>query len=249
MKQKANDIQEVFKGKLSITSKELTSYFRMDSPLLSENSIRQRISRYKRAGTLVSIKNGVYAISGKTPYVPEGDSFMEKVVKIFRNAYPEINYCIWSSAWLNQLMIQQPSHYFYLLETEDDIVESAFHLLKDKEMNAWVNPGKNAIQLYVLGRKNAIIVKPLISRAPLKSIHNTRYPVLEKVLVDTFVEKQIFYFVQGQELANIFNFAFSNFSITYSKIISYARRRGIDKKIEKYIADTVNQNDIAYLND
>jgi len=249
MNKKANDIRDAFKGITTITSKELVAYFRETDINATDVSVRQRISRYKRMGFLVSIRQGVYAIVDKPLYKPESDPFIQKLSKNFSAAYPEINYCIWSSAWLYNFMVHQPAHYFYLFETEQDMVESAFNLLKDNGLNAWLNPDEQTIQLYVMGQKNPVVVKPIISRSPVFKSQKSNLPMLEKILVDAYVEKKIFYFLQGQELSNIFNFAFGKYSIAWSRLLSYARRRGVGQEIGQYIKKNIKPQNAAFLND
>ena len=249
MADKKELISNAFKDKSSVTSQELASYFRKEDINATDESIRKRISRLKSSGFLVSIRQGVYALDGKPQFKPVSDTFMQKLAKVFTTAYPEINCCVWSSSWLYEFMIHQPARYFYFFETEPDMVETTFNLLKDNGINAWLNPDEQTMQLYVLGNKNAVIVKPLITRAPLIKSRKVNLPMLEKMLVDAWVDKKFFYFLQGSELSTIFNFAFSRFAVNYSRLLSYARRRGVEKEIEQYIKKHSNPNDTPFLND
>lgn len=249
MDNKRDFIINAFKDKSSLTSQELATYFRKEDINATDISIRKRISRLRSSGFLVSIRQGVYAIAGKPQFKPESDTFMRKLAKTFMSAYPEINSCVWSSAWLYEFMIHQPARYFYLFETEPDVVEATFNLLKDNGINAWLNPDEQTMHLYVMENKNAVIVKPLISRAPLIKSRKVNLPMLEKILVDAWVDKKFFYFLQGGELSTIFNSAFGRFSINYSRLINYARRRGIEKELEQYIKKRINLKDTPFLND
>jgi len=249
MDNKRDFIINAFKDKSALTSQELAVYFRKEDKNATDDSIRKRISRLKSSGLLVSIRQGVYAFATKPQFKPESDIFMLKLAKIFTSAYPEINSCVWSSAWLYEFMIQQPARYFYLFETEPDVVEATFNLLKDNGINAWLNPDEQIMQLYVLENKNAVVVKPLTSRAPLIKSRKVNHPMLEKMLVDAWVDKKFFYFLQGGELSAIFNFAFGRYAVNYSRLINYASRRGLEKEIEQYIKKSINPKDTSFLND
>ncbi|MFA5816597.1 MAG: DUF6577 family protein [Bacteroidales bacterium] len=249
MKAKTNDLRDAFRSKSSISSKELAAYFHGNDINVSNESIRQRISRLKRQGVLVSISQGVYALTEKPLYQQEPDTFIQKLTKNFSTAYPEIISCTWSSAWLYNFMVHQPAQYFYLFETEADIVEATFNLFKDHNLNAWLDPDEQTMQLYVMGSINAVIVKPVVSRAPLMKSGKSSLPAIEKMLVDAWAEKKLFFFIQGQELINIFNFAFGQYSISYSRLIGYARRRGIEHEIDQFVRKNVKPQNRSFLND
>ena len=237
------DIREIFKDKATVTKAELSAYIHSIDSNANDASIRQRISRYKRSGLIVSVKRGVYAYSNKPVYTHPADNFIAKLSKIFSAQYPEINYCIWSSAWLYDITIHQPAQFFYIFETEYDIVEILFNLLKDNGYHAFLNPDEQTMQLYVMGMKNPVVVKPLLMRAPLVVNKTIKLPSLEKMLVDAYLDKRLFYFLQGIEMQNIFRFSFSKYSINISSLVNYALRRG--KKSE--ITDFAKRN-VPFLN-
>ncbi|MBK7029330.1 MAG: hypothetical protein IPH45_09010 [Bacteroidales bacterium] len=242
-------ISDAFKDRSLITSQELAVYYRTVDHKLTDEGIRKRISRLKRTGTLVSIGHGVYTMADKPIFKPENDAVILKLAKLFSTVYPELNSCVWSSAWLNDFMIHQPTHYFYLFETEPDVVESTFNLLKENNINAWLNPDEKTMQLYVMDGKNSVVVKPLISRSPIIKSKVANLPMLEKMLVDTWADKKLFYFLQGAELSTIFNFAFSKYTINYSRLLSYARRRGIEQKSNRYVKFNIKISINPCLND
>ncbi|MFA5815762.1 MAG: type IV toxin-antitoxin system AbiEi family antitoxin domain-containing protein [Bacteroidales bacterium] len=249
MKTKTNDLAAALKNKPAVTTKELADLYHNENNQAGSASIRKRISRLKIAGQLATIRKGVYAVSKKPVYSPRNDEFTESLINTFQANYPEINACCWSSGWLNSFMIHQPARYFYLFETEPDMVETTFNLFKDSKLNVWLNPDENTMQLYVLGFLDPIIVKPLVSRAPLIKTGTATLPTLEKILVDAWTEKKIFYSIQGEELVNIFDFAFAHYTLSYSRLIGYARRRGIDQEIDRFVRKNVQPENRTFLND
>ena len=60
-------------------------------------------------------------------------------------------------------------------------------------------------------------------------------PNLEKILVDTFCDKDLFYFYQGEELANIFEFANKRFQINISLLLRYADARSRKAQLINFI--------------
>jgi len=249
MKAKTSDLATALKNRPTITTKELAELYHNKNIPTDSASIRKWISRLKMAGRLTTVSKGVYAVSKKPAYSPGSDSFIESLINTFKTGFAEITACCWSSGWLNSFMIHQPARYFYLFETESDMVETAFNLFKDSNLNVWLNPDENTMQLYVLGSLEPVIVKPLVSRAPLIKTGTTMVPTLEKILVDVWTEKKLFNFIQGEELANLYDFAFAHYAISYSRLIGYARRRGTDQEIDQYVRKTVQPGNRTFLND
>ncbi|MFA5418207.1 MAG: DUF6577 family protein [Bacteroidales bacterium] len=240
MAKKTIDIATVFKGRATVTKDELTAYIQRSEGSINELSIRQRISRYKKAGLIISVRKAVYAFSNKPVYKHPEDKFITKLSQLFSGQYPGINYCIWSSAWLYDFTVHQPAQFFYIFETEPDMVETSFNLLKDHGYKAFINPDEQTIQLYVMGEKNALIIRSLISRSPLVKKKSIPLPSLEKMLVDAFIDKKQFYFIQGKEMQNIYKFSFSKYSIQLSSLLNYAKRRGLGSEITNFLMEHVS---------
>jgi hypothetical protein len=93
------------------------------------------------------------------------------------------------------------------------------------------------MEIYVLEKENPLILKCLISRSPLKKISDKKLkaniPVLEKILTDLYCDKDIFYFYQGKELERIFENAIDRYTVDFSRLLAYARRRGKEIEIKK----------------
>jgi hypothetical protein len=94
-----------------------------------------------------------------------------------------------------------------------------------------------------------VIVKQLLTRAPLSKNKKIKLPSLEKMLVDAYSDKKMFYFIQGRELQNIFKFSFSKYSINLSSLLNYASRRGNEKEITDFILKNVPNANKILIND
>jgi hypothetical protein len=60
-------------------------------------------------------------------------------------------------------------------------------------------------------------------------------PLLEKILVDLFAEEKLFYLYQGNELAHIFENAIKLYTVNFTKLLSYARRRKKEQEIKMFL--------------
>jgi len=238
MTQQTTEIEKLFEGGATISKEELADYLKSKDIHANDESIRKRISRYKKAGLIISIKKGVYALSKKPVYVHPSDKLIKKLSGLFFSRYPDIDYCVWSSAWLYDFTVHQPVQFFYVFETEPDMVEILFNLLKDNGYHVFLNPDERTMQLYVMGMNNPVVIKPLVSRAPLVRDKALRLPSIEKMLVDAYIDKALFYFIQGNEMQNIFKLSFSKYSINISTLLNYATRRGYGNEIKDFLKNS-----------
>jgi hypothetical protein len=60
-------------------------------------------------------------------------------------------------------------------------------------------------------------------------------PGIEKILVDLYCDKELFYSYQDDELSNIWTNIFKKYMVNKSTLFSYSRRRGKQKDIEEFM--------------
>jgi hypothetical protein len=104
-----------------------------------------------------------------------------------------------------------------------------------------LDPDEKTIDLYIAESEQPVIIKKLLTRAPLskKTEKNIKFyiPTIEKILVDLFTEEMLFYSVQGSELMHIYETAISRYTINFTKLFSYAKRRGREQDIKQFITN------------
>jgi hypothetical protein len=133
-----------------------------------------------------------------------------------------------------------------LIEVDKESVEAIFYSLREKYSKVFLNPNNSILELYVSKTNDPIIVKPLISEAPLQSIGNINTITLEKILVDLFCDENLFQFYQGREKKILFNEAYTKYTVNKNKLLRYASRRGKKEEIEKMI-NQINGNYVQLL--
>ena len=98
-----------------------------------------------------------------------------------------------------------------------------------------------AIDFYIAESNKPVIVKKLLTRAPLTKTSEKKIkfytPSLEKILVDLFAEEKLYYYVQGSELIHIYENAITNYTINFTKLFSYAKRREREQDIKQFITN------------
>jgi hypothetical protein len=60
---------------------------------------------------------------------------------------------------------------------------------------------------------------------------------LEKILVDFYADTDTFYYLQGNEILNIYHSAFEKYTINRYRLMRYAKRRNKDIAIRNIAAD------------
>lgn len=132
-------------------------------------------------------------------------------------------------------MLHQPARYFNLVEVDKDATESIFYYLRDKGYHVYIEPSQELISRYMLDEKESWIVKLLVSEAPTQEVNGIRTATLEKILVDIFCDPIIFNSQQGSEMHHIFQESFNKYTISESKLLRYADRRGKKTELDDYL--------------
>lgn len=131
-------------------------------------------------------------------------------------------------------MVHQPVRFYILVEVEKDAVQSVFFFLKELKYSVFIKPNKDLIEKYLPDEKESLIVKQLITEAPLQKKGDLYTVTLEKMLVDVFCDKIVFAAQQGSEMRNIFNEAINKYAINENRMLRYANRRNKKETFKKY---------------
>jgi hypothetical protein len=146
-------------------------------------------------------------------------------------------------------MIHQPVRQFIIFETEKDVTESVFFLLKSSEWQVFLNADNTTIDYLSMEDKEVIAVKSLISRSPIEIQENISMPSLEKILIDVFCDTKLFSPYSGQELSNIYKYAQKKYHINYSRMLNYADRRNKKKEVLELVFQFADDSLKILLND
>jgi len=147
-----------------------------------------------------------------------------RIVNYLADELPLVKTCIWETHWLHGWMNLQPPSNWIIVETEREVLETVFYRLTDISKAVFLEPDRKVVDLYVLQHHEAVIVKPLLSRALTLQLEELTTAAPEKMLVDIVVEPNLFRAQQG-ELDLIFTNAFRDAPINQVKMMRYARRR------------------------
>ena len=240
---------EYFRMREYFTSEELWDFWIKRDRDLNRNSFYRRVNRLKNEAGLTEILKNTYTFSEKPDFKPRKEKVLKKIIDIFKERFPEINYCIWQTAWLHEFMIHQPGRQFIIFETEKDVVESVFFLLKSPEWQVFLNADNTTIDYLSMEDKEVIVLKSLISRSPLLVQEKISIPSLEKILIDVFCDTKLFSPYSGQELSNIYKYAQKKYHINYSRMLNYAERRNKKKEVLELVLQFADESLKKILND
>jgi len=235
-----NRIITYFENGKSLTREKLLKAILTDFPDWKESTINVYLSKLKKNGIIKNPSRGVYSVENRTTFQPVIDINLKKTFNKIKKEFPFINFCVWNTKWLNDIMRHQPFKQYQIIEVEKDAAEQVFNVWNEKVKNVFLNPDTQIFERYINNTKDAIIIKYLVSEAPINNVNNVVIPALEKLLVDMLIDVDIFSAQQG-EIEFIYNRAFSKYQINRNKMKRYALRRNRESKVEELINLTLAQ--------
>lgn len=239
-----NRLLEEFKNRDAFSREELFDFFRYFEPDLKEGTFGWRIYDLKNKNIIKSIQRGYYTISYKPEYKPEISGDILKLAKVISKRFEDVKHCIWDTDWINEFAQHQSGKKLIIIEIEKDFIESLYYELKDNfRFDLYLNPDEKAIDFYISESQNPVIIKKLITRSPIskRTEKRTKFytPLLEKILVDLYTENKLFYFYQGAELIHVYENALKNYTVNYTKLFSYAKRRDRKQDIKQFMTNNM----------
>ncbi len=237
-------ITTAFDDKKLLSKGELLHWLEAVYPGVSEETLTWRIHELKSKGVLESPGRGMYRLATRENFIPVFSNLPKRIAAMLAKELPLVNFCIWETRWLNAWMELQPAYNWTLVEAEKDALDAIFNHLTGLSKKVFLQPDRTVMELYVLSLNEAVIIKPLVSEAPLMQEGKITTASPEKMLVDIVAEPEIFVAQQG-ELQHIFENMFSQILIHQNRLLRYARRRKREEQVLKLIPDShqlPNQN-------
>jgi hypothetical protein len=238
------ELRHTFSGSGFIQKSDLKNFYLHHSQTTTEQAFRRFMYWMEKQQIIIPIGAGIYAFQDrglqpairKRRFSPGWSQELGTLNEVIRKAFPYVQYLVWETRILHEFMIHQPGQNFFILETEKDVRESAFNLLvQEYPGKTFLEPARVTMERYVLPQPDSILISRLVTQSPRKTVHGIPFPKLEKILVDIFVDGDKYYYFQGDELARIFENAFSTYWVNEKTLFRYAGRRTDREKLIQFI--------------
>ena len=233
-----NHIIRYFDNEDVLPKENLIELIKIDFPDWTNNTINAYLYKLKKNGVVDTISRGIYTAGKIQSFSPKINTQLKKIASKINKQFPFVNYCVWNSSWLNDLMRHQPFKNFTIIEIEKVAAEQVFNELKSQFQNIFINPDEVIFERYISALDNVIIVKNLYSEAPIIKQNELSIPTLEKILVDILVDDTLFA-AQQSEINFIYKSALNRYDINESKLKRYAARRNREEVLEKILNITL----------
>lgn len=201
---------------------------------ISDSGILWHIKKLIQSNLLSRISRGIYSKTCVKEFTPSLSAEVKEVYFKLKKAFPLIEIVAYSGDNISTLQHHISANNAIYIEVSREATEAVFHYLTDRTIKAYHKPSTEFMNDYVDLSEKPIIIKPLITEAPTQIIDSVRMPSLEKILVDINADPD-FYFLQDSETYYILENAYSLYAINVPKMLRYASRRGIRKKLETII--------------
>lgn len=217
-------ILEVLGARRKLSKQDILALARREFPELTDATVSWRLHNMKSQGLIQSFGYGNYTLSEKPAFLPGGSARLKRLYHKVHREFPFIEVCVWDSRWFNNFMQHQLFRFYLVIEVEKEATESVFNALTEFNTNVFLDPGKDIFDRYISNFEEVVIVKPLISEAPLVEQDGIKLASLEKLLIDVLADK-ILFAAQQQELSYIYQSVQQKYNLNVSRMRRYARRR------------------------
>ena len=194
--------------------------------------IRKVLMRLVNNGKLIRPSRGVYLKPDKGVFRPLVSRDVMEIYQTLKHKYPFTKVCIYEGPWISPLLHHIASNQTIYVEVEKDASEFVFDYLKADGVKAFYKPDQDMVYRYINLDERNVFVKNLVSEAPLQKIEGILVSTLEKILVDIYCD-QDFSYLLGSEYERIAENAMTIFNINKTKLLRYAKRRGVKEELEK----------------
>lgn len=221
-----NRTEHIIQFAETVDSFTATQYAQTLEPNVSLHSIVNILNRMVRQGKLQRLQRGVYALAKQNVWRVVIGEQEKTVYDLIHLQFPLIKICVYNGETFAPLQHHLAFNQATYIEVERDSVESVFYRLQDAGYEVYRTPDQQIAYDYVDVKKKIVIVKPLVTQAPLMTQDKYYVPMLEKLLVDIRADKD-FYYMQGIEATYMTETARQMYMINEEKLQRYAKRRNV----------------------
>lgn len=231
-------LKEKFKEEKIFSRESLLDFYRQFDPNLNDSTFRWRIHHLKAKNIITPLSKDLFTLNSKPEYKPSISEFEKKIANKVEKQFPGIKYIIWSTRSVNEFLLHLIPRFITILQVEVDALEPVYEFLRNLNIGTtYFQPDEKEIERYVFDSEQSIILQSLISKAPIQKTGKIDTITLEKMIVDLYCEKDLFISFQGSELVHIINTAYERYSVNFTTLFHYARRRGKEAELKQFLKE------------
>ncbi len=227
-------IEDFIASHPSFTTKEFTNTVYIEAPNTGRSTIYHMLKLLCESGKIIRIQRGLFSIAQKKDYSYDLSDRAKEISSTIQKQYPLVDFQVWELYQMNEFVNHQLAKNVIFVEVESMLDESIFNLFFKKYPHVLFSPNED--EYYKYSGNETIIIEKLISEAP-PCFGKDKQASLEKILVDIFGRSISGRIISRSEYPSIYEDSFNKYNINQAKMFRYARRRGIDQKIKKYICE------------
>ena len=235
-----DQFREYFKDKKFLETNDIIQFYNDIDTTIKKATVNWRVYSLVQIGILNRIGRGKFVLGKGKTYLPEFSSKIKTLNAKLKKEFPYLNFCLWNTSLFNEFMVHQPGRFYILVEVEKEATQSVFFYLKENKHSVFIDATKDLIEKYIPDEKETLMVKALISEAPLQVVNGVNFPTLEKMLVDIFCDDVIFAAQQGSEMRTIFREAMKKYTLNENRMLRYADRRRKRESFKEYMNSISN---------
>lgn len=224
------ELKKSFTQKDAFNLHDIDSFYQSLEPDVPKSTVNWRIYKLVEKGIIQRVGRGKYQMGGSSFFEPGITRKMIQVNQHMKKQFPYLRYIVWHIGDINNFSQHLFNNDITFVEVERDVVESVTDQLRDKFK--YVQDSRTTSYLYP--NESVIMVRPLVTGAPIQTVKTVPTTTLEKLLVDIYSDK-VFDFFQGYELSLIFKNAFSSYTIHMERLLRYASRKEKRAVISEFI--------------
>lgn len=193
-----------------------TDDFRKSCPGLSNPAVYSRIRNLVASGRLSRVGQGKYISVSKPAYPYRITPWMEEVNSYLQDCCVGINFCICQK--INNLFIETA-------KCDIPVLENALKQKYDK-----VAKEKDARPL-LSGLDGYIILRPMVSDAPVFNENGVIIPSIEKEIIDSLEEKK----KHPETVTALYQKRMEIYPVNINRLNRYAARRGLSEELSAFL--------------
>lgn len=199
-------------------------YFSLNQ-LVKDRNLDKRIAKnyllsFKKQGIVFEGGFGVYSTL-KEEFQLVSHSRTQTIRNMLKHNFPFADFLIWDSRQLQPIYHHTQPHHLTFVETEKDLLSPFYERISKNYRDVFIEKHSQVYFKEFSFTHNPIVIRRMIKRSPYKGV----MPVLEKILVDMFVDLNLYKYISENDYWQLWRNLCERYRINIGTVISYSKRR------------------------